>query len=438
MPTDQLLAHGVGGAADLPIPASLAIAGAVAALTISFTVLAVAWRTPRYGAQRPGRPAPVWLDATVSSPLFLAIARTVGLIAFGYTAAAAMFGADLVINPFLGIVYVLLWVGIVPASLLLGPFYRAISPVRSIGGLLFRLAGGRAVLSYPERLGYWPAAFGLLAFVWLELVHPDSTSVPTVRLWFAGYLAAMVIGGLLFGDKWYSRADPFEVYSTLIGRLSVWGRHQGRLMLRSPLANVSSTPARPGLTAVVAVLLGSTAYDSLHESGWWALRMQTSTVSPAVWEHVGLIGLCVFAGLLFAGACMATGVGPGVRRVELPNRFAHSIAPIIVGYMVAHYLTLLVEIGQRTVIQMSDPFSTGANILGTGDWSVNYWLSLHPTGLAVTKVLAVVIGHVLGAVAAHDRAISLLPSRHQLTGQLSVLFVMVFFTAGGLLLLFSS
>ena len=35
----DVLAHGIGGAKDLPIPTELTIAGAVAALTISFTVL---------------------------------------------------------------------------------------------------------------------------------------------------------------------------------------------------------------------------------------------------------------------------------------------------------------------------------------------------------------------------------------------------------------
>ena len=43
-----LEAHGIGGQADLPISLGLAISGAVAALVISFTVLVVAWRTPRY------------------------------------------------------------------------------------------------------------------------------------------------------------------------------------------------------------------------------------------------------------------------------------------------------------------------------------------------------------------------------------------------------
>ena len=69
---------------------------------------------------------------------------------------------------------------------------------------------------------------------------------------------------------------------------------------------------------------------------------------------------------------------------------------------------------------------------------MNYWLSYHPTLLANIKVLAVVVGHVLGVVAAHDRAIRLLPQRHQLTGQLPLLVAMVAFTVGGLYLLFAA
>ena len=62
------LAHGIGGAKDLPISPELAIAGAVAALTVSFTVLAIAWRTPRYDAATSGRPAPRPLAAGWSTP----------------------------------------------------------------------------------------------------------------------------------------------------------------------------------------------------------------------------------------------------------------------------------------------------------------------------------------------------------------------------------
>jgi hypothetical protein len=153
---------------------------------------------------------------------------------------------------------------------------------------------------------------------------------------------------------------------------------------------------------------------------------------------VALLGFCVIVGvsLTVATTTVAPEAEPG--RLRLPTLFGHSVVPIIVGYMVAHYLTYFVESGQKTLIQLSDPMGTGANLLGTGDGEVSYWLSAHPTPLAVTKVLAVVTGHVVGVVAAHDRAMSLLPQRRRLTGQLPLLLVMVGYTVSGLYLLFGA
>jgi hypothetical protein len=438
----MVFAHGVGGAQDLPIPAEFAIAGASAALAVSFIVLALAWRTPRYDAATSGRPAPAWLVGLVGSPSFRGILRALGLAFFAYVAWAALAGPDLLVNPTFGVVYVLLWVGLVPASLLFGPFYKAVNPVRTINLLVSRVIGGdpdRGMFELPRWVGYWPAAGGLFAFVWLELIYPDATYLGPVRLWFAVYVAVLLVGSALFGSQWFERADPFEVYSTLVGHLSVFGRREdGTLVLRSPLANLDAVPAGPGLVAVVAVLFGSTAFDSFKDSNVW-LRFSQTTSLNVTWVNTGvLLGFCLVVGLSLVLATTAAAPREGVRRADLPALFAHSVVPIIVGYMVAHYLTYFVESGQQTLVQLSDPMATGANLLGTADWQVNYWLSTHPTFLAVTKVLAVVTGHVVGVVAAHDRAMKLLPKRHQLTGQLPLLVVMVFYTVTGLYLLFGA
>ncbi|WP_307861572.1 hypothetical protein [Nocardioides xinjiangensis] len=437
----SISAHGLGGAKDLPIPAELAIAGAVAALVISFTVLAVAWREPRYDPATSGRPAPAWLDRFASSRALAVTARVLGMAFFLYVAAAAVFGKDSLINPFLGTFYVLLWVGLVPASLLLGPVFRAISPVRTISMLFARISGvpeGEGLYAYPARLGYWPAAAGLFAFVWLELVYPASTDLGPVRLWCAAYLGIMLIGSAVWGTTFLERADPFEVYSSLVARLSIWGRRDGVLVLRSPLANLDTVVPRPGLVAVVGVLFGSTAFDSFRESTPWLKLVQSLSTSRVLPDTVALVVFSAGVALVLAVATMATGVTSDTPRRALPDLFAHSVVPIIVGYVVAHYLSYFVEYGQTTVIQLSDPFSRGDDYLGTADLQVSYWLSSHPTFLAVTKVLAVALGHVVGVVAAHDRAIKLLPRRHQLTGQLPILVAMVGFTVGGLYLLFAA
>ena len=438
----MVFAHGIGGAKDLPIPAEYAMAGAGAALAVSFIVLALAWRTPRFDAATHGRPAPAWLASLVDSPAFALVLRVLGLLFFGYVVWAAVAGPDLLLNPTFGVVYVLLWVGLVPMSLLFGPFYRAVSPVRTIHLAFTRLTGGRpdeGIATLPRWMGMWPAALGLLAFVWLELVYPGSTYLSPVRLWFAAYLAISIVGAAVFGSEWLEKADPFEVYSTLVGHLSVFGRTaDGTLVLRSPLGNLDGVPPDRGLVGVVAVLFGSTAFDSFKDSNEWLRFTQSSSLSSTWLDFLALLVFCTVVGVSFAAATMSTGVQEGLGRRTLPDRFAHSVVPIVVGYVVAHYLSYFVEVGQQTVVQLSDPLGKGWNLLGTADWKVSYWISTHPTFLAVVKVLAVVTGHVLGVVAAHDRAVKLLPKRHQLTGQLPLLFVMVFYTVTGLYLLFGA
>jgi hypothetical protein len=433
--------HGLGGAQDLPISRELAILGAALAVAVSFVVLALAWRRPRYDDATSGWLAPAWLATLVDSALWRGLLRLVGLLALVYLIVVAVFGKDLLLNPIFGIFYVWIWVGMVPASLLFGRVWRAISPFRLISTAIARISGGdpdEGMLTYPERLGMWPAAVGLFAFVWMELVYPHNVDLSPVRLWCAIYLALMIAGGAVFGNTFYARADPFEVFSSLVAQVSVWGRRDGALVIRSPLANLETTPATPGLVGVVAVLFGSTAFDAFRDSTRWLSFIQDSGYSTYVQNDLGLLGFCLAVGLIFWLACVATAVGPDRSRRELPNLLAFSVIPIIVGYVAAHYLSYLVEIGTQTLVQASDPLSNGSNVFGTGTLTVPYWLSYHPTLLADTKVLFVVLGHVVGVIAAHERAIKLLPKRHQLTGQLPLLAAMIAFTVGGLYLLFST
>ncbi|MGD9958051.1 hypothetical protein [Nocardioides sp.] len=448
------LAHGLGGAKNLPIPPELAIAGASAALTVSFIVLALAWRTPRFDAATQGRPAPGWLTDLVDSPAFAPVVRALGLLFFAYVTWAAVAGPDLLTNPVFGVVYVLLWVGLVPASLLFGPFYRAVSPVRTLHLLLVRVLGldahqGRATL--PPWVGLWPGALALFAFVWLELVYPSGTYLATLQVWFGTYLVLGLVGAAVFGDRWLAAFDPFEVYSTLIGHLSVFGRRTVRtrggpkahphtqLVLRAPLRSLDGVPIGPGLVAVLAVLLGSTAFDTFKDSSTW-VRFIQDVSAPEVVNTLGLLGFCLAVGVSFTAATVAVRprAATGLTRRDMPGQFAHSLVPIVLGYITAHYLSYFVEVGQQTMILLSDPMGTGANLLGTANLGVNYWLSDHPSTLAVVKVLAVVGGHVLGVIAAHDRATKLLTTRDQLVAQLPLLVLMVLYTGTGLYLLFGS
>lgn len=437
----MLYAHGLGGGSDLPISASSAVIGGSAALTVSFTVLLLAWRSPRFENAHGPRVLALAVTKAVDSQAVRIALRGIGVLVLGFSVWAAVAGEDEpATNPVFGIVYVLLWVGLVPASLLLGPVVKAISPARSIAFLLgsaLRIDLRHGVRQLPGWVGYWPAAAALFTFVWIELVSPDGTTLAVVSAWCLAYFVLTVAGGVVFGSAWFEQADPFEVYSTLVSRLSVWRRNEaGAIEVVSPLRNLAGTTIRPGLLAVTAVLLGSTAFDSFAASTTWLRFTQSTSLDITTLETALLASACVVVGVLFWLATVLPSGSARIPKDQMPGRLAHSLVPIIVGYMIAHYLTLLVETGQLTLIQASDPLGTGMNLFGTADRQVDLWLSLHPTVLATTKVVAIVTGHVLGVIAAHDRAIALLPSRDHATAQLPLLFVMVGFTFTGLYLLF--
>ena len=160
-------------------------------------------------------------------------------------------------------------------------------------------------------------------------------------------------------------------------------------------------------------------------------------MDPRLLETLALAAMVVLVTCAFVVAATLSGRQAGLSAARSAGEFAHTLIPIVMGYLVAHYWSLLVVIGQQTVIQLSDPLGTGANWLGTGDRAIDSRLA-DPTFVSVLQVVAVVTGHVLGVVLAHDRAIRLLPRRHAVVGQLPMLVLMVAYTVGGLSLLFAS
>jgi len=425
-----VLAHGLGGSADLPIPYTYALIGAAWALTFTFAVVAVAWRRPRFDPEKPGHALPQWITTVVDAPATRWAAAIAGLLFVGWVTLAAVFGPQDSANPLLGVCYVLLWVGLVAVSLAIGPVWRAVSPVRTVYRLL-PVSRRPPPTAYPAGWGYWPAAFGLFAFVWLELASPDPGSLAAVKIWLLLYLAVTLAGALVFGTRWPANADPFEVYGVVASRLSPLHRNaDGLVALGNPFDHLPSMPVRPGLLAVLAVLLGSTAFDSFSAMPWWRNFVDAHAAS-APFGDVGIrsVGLLVFAAVVgttfWLGARATGGVTRGQRRA-LPGQMAHSLIPIVIGYVFAHYLTYLVERGQQTVF----------GLLGLRHAEVNYLLSLHPSVLATLKVCFVVAGHIAAVIAAHDRALRLLPKGHQVTGQLPMMLVMVGYTFTGLYLLF--
>ncbi|MFJ9597792.1 hypothetical protein ACIRS3_34240 [Streptomyces virginiae] len=422
-----VLAHGIGSQHDLPISPFYAFAGAFAALFVSFLALGLLWSTSRFRGERSGLALPAALQRVADAPATRTTLRGLGLAAALLVVLHLLLDPDdPALNPAPGAVYVLLWVGLVPASLLLGPVWRLLNPLRTLHRLLSRALrrAGTGHHPLPARLGLWPAAAGLFAFTWLELVSPDPASTTTLLIALATYTTAHLLLAARYGENWFAEGDAFEAYSALLARLSPLGRRDdGRLVLRNPFHGLDATPERPGLVATVCVLLGSTAYDGFSDNPTWINTLQTSPLGRTPTATLGLLGSIALVATLYCLCAAATRLVSGPHPGPL-TAFAHSLVPIALGYLIAHYFSLLVVEGPRTVSMAlgTDNAPEPAPPLGSG-------------GLAALQVIAVVTGHVLGVVAAHDRSVRLFPPAKAVAGQLPLLTLMVTYTLGGLSLL---
>jgi hypothetical protein len=370
---------------------------------MSFLAVALLWRTPRFTGPVGGHALPAVPAGAVVG------VRAVVLLLAGYVVAVGLLGPqDPDINPAPRALYVLLWVGVVPASLLLGPVWRVANPLRLLAAVVAAALRRTTAAPLPPRLGYWPATAWLLAFVWLELV-PDGRDVPAV---VAGalllYTVAQVAAGVRYGPEWFARGDAFEVYSTLTAALSPFGRlDDGRPGLRNPFRGLAAVPVEPGLVAFLAVWWGSTVFDGL--TGWTGWR---SLALPAALDTAVLVATAVVVGVLYR---LATG--------RLGAELASTLVPIAAGYTLAHYATLLLVEGPRGLAQLAgQPLGAVTAVPAPGL-------------VAGIQIGAVLVGHVVAVVAAHDRSVALLPVERRLADQVPLVLLMVAYTMAGLFLL---
>ncbi|MFI0356348.1 hypothetical protein [Actinomadura sp. 9N407] len=432
----QVLAHGLGGRTDLPLDAVAAIVGGGTAVAASFLALTVAWKRPRL---RPdgGRPLPAGLARFLDSSALTAAARALALVAAVLVVVIAFFGppgdkANLA--PWA--LYVTFWVGLVPASVLLGPVWRRVNPLRTVHAALARLTGTGAQghRPLPDRLGYWPAAGWLTAFVWLELVAPDRSDPRLVGVLILAYGLVNVGMALVYGREWFTRGDGFEAYSSLLARLCPLGRRDdGVLVLRTPLTGIMRGAAEPGLVAAACVLIGSTGFDGITRTTFWRDSVDPASLLAGT---LGLAGCIAAVAVLYVAATRASAALTGEDPRQVPGRFAATLLPIALGYTLAHYFSFLVLEGQMTFILASDPFGTGLNLLGSTGNRVDHDLA-GPTLTAQVQVNAIVLGHIAATIAAHDLALRTQPPGRTLRGQLPIAAVMVVLTCAGLFALLS-
>lgn len=384
-----VLAHGFGDVGDLPVtlPLLLFLAGGL--------VVAVAGALSARAA-RPSRlwsvPLPSWVTALADHPVTRGTARALaGLLLLTAALTAALGADDVLRNPAPALFYTVLWAGVLlVVSLLLGPVWPVLNPLRSVTAALARLSGDpgeRSVRPVPPALGVWPAAGAFAAFVWVEALWDRQPA--SVLAFLVVYALVEAGAAASFGRAWYRHGDGFEVYSRLLGSLAPLGRGpDGRLTLRSPRRALAATASEPGLLAVLAVLLGAHAFDSLADTLFW---QQTLFGGPRLLLQTAGLAACV--------AAVAAVVAVATR----PTFLRPALVPVVAAYAIAHYFGPLLVETQHALVTLSDPLARGSDLLGLSGRRVTYE-AVSPALAAVAQIVAFVGFHLLAVAAAHDRA----------------------------------
>jgi hypothetical protein len=313
------------------------------------------------------------------------------------------------------------WVGLVFASLLFGDVFRAFNPWRAIGRTTGAVLGRRAPARhpYPEALGRWPAAVGLVVFAWIELAGKWADVPSTLVTAALGYTVVTLAAQAVWGtETWSRRGETFSVYFNMFSRISPFETRDRVVGVRPPLSGLPKLDAAPGTVAFVAAMIGTVTFDGLSQGRLWKdisphiVDAATSlgvglNAAPKVADTIGLLfGVALVAGFYQLGMEGARSVGGDVAVDRMRMAFIHTLVPIAAVYVAAHYLTYLLFEGQAIKYLASDPFGQGWDLFGTASSAIDFSL-LSQNGTWYAQVAFIVIGHIAALVLAHDRALAM-------------------------------
>ena len=441
-------AHGLVGKQDLPIPKWLFAWAAAIVLVASFVGLAALWQQPRLKDIRE--------RALFTLPLVRAweiLAGAFGVFVFAVTIYAGLRGIQ---NPQANLmptmVFVIFWVGVPFASFVFGDVFAAFNPWRAVGRatgwVVGRLGSPVEPLPYPERIGRWPAALGILAFAWIELAYTSRDDPSALAVLALVYFGIQLIGMALYGERqWSQNADAFGVYFRLFGKLAPLQWRDGRVSLRPPGTAIVGLDTVAGTLALIITSIGTTSFDGFSQGSIWnsivndliSFFGDIGVGGQTKFELASTVGLFAVVAILAAfyhlGIWGMRSADPTHSIPELARTFAHTLVPIAFAYLFAHYFSLLAYQGQALVYLASDPLGHGSDLFGTANTTIDYsWIGA--TGIWYLQVAALVGGHVTGLVLAHERAlVTYRDGRVATRSQYWMLAVMVGFTSLALWLL---
>ena len=433
-------------------------------LIVSFVALSLAWRKPRFEGDRlaPVRGA-ACAGRSPAAPVEL-LCGPLGVFLFVVAIYSGLKGTEEPDRNFaLTFLFITCWLGFAVFSVFAGDVFRAFNPWRAIARAasgLFRLASGGPAppaLSYPERLGRWPAAVGLVAFVWLELIYGSPVAQSVGLTPRTAVIAALGLqrlhlrrhGAVRDREVARSRRDVLGLLRHVLAARAARGpRRTGSAAAPGSAGPTSWAEAIPGSIALVLATIGTTTFDGAQEGALktpindtfnrfvdWGLG---PLAALRVTNTIFLIVTLAFVAALYCGGIRgmqigrrrqeAEGAGAAVRPQLHPDRARLSRRPLL-------QLLLCSTSRASSRYLLSDPLGDGSNLFGTAGSGIDY-SSIGSTAIWYVQVGALVAGHVTALVLGHDKALAIYGDVRRATrSQYWMLALMVGFTTLGLFLL---
>ena len=244
-------AHAFGQRYDLPLPLWLYIAGASAAVALSFVVAGLlARRAPGLDAYPRLNLLRWWWGRALSHRYVTRVLQAWSVAMFALLLACGFLGSQ---EPLANIVptfvWIIWWIGLAYVCALVGDAWAVLNPwsviASGLGAVRTRLfPGAQSAQPFivPGWLGVWPAVILLLAFGWAELIWPARAIPANVAFAILIYSVVTWTGMLLFGrDEWLRRGEAFSVLFALLARFALT---ETRVRRADVCAACSSAPCR--------------------------------------------------------------------------------------------------------------------------------------------------------------------------------------------------
>jgi len=363
----------------------------------------------------------------------------VGGLAVAFVVVVGLTGpADGTRNAAVYVVWVLWWAGAVIAAYLVGDAWAWLDPFRALAGRLPTLG-----VEYPERLGVWPSAVGLLALVFVEVVTPLADDPRLLAGAVLAYALATLAGAVAFGpERWFSAVDPVARTFAQYGRVAPVGRDGDGLSLRLPGMALAEPPEDARLDAVgfVVAVVWATSFDGLVTTPAWAdlvRGLSAAGLPPLATYVLGLGGgYLAFLGTYLAAARAARRTADTyLTATALARRFAPALLVIAAGYHLAHYLPYLLSLWPAVVATVGHELG-GAVAAATGGSAgrlATVPRAVLPGWVGSLSLTFVLLGHLLAVWVAHAAAFETFPERiAALRSQIPITAAMVAYTVVGL------